>query len=658
MSKIKVIVFDLAGVVIDIWHKFVNLIPDMKNLPKNVFEEITHGETYQRFQMGKYSEEEFLKKVKELTGTSATIEELKKIIRFVMSEIAGARSIITKLRECHKVALLTNFPKEWFEYVDSKYGLSKLFDAIFVSAYTGVKKPNKEAYNLVFNHFKALPEECLLVDDKERNVKAAEQLGMETIHFTNVPSFVKVLQERLKIEFGNPLNIFRAYDVRGIYSLDLDEKIVEKIGLAFGNLVGEGKYIAVGKDLRSSGESLKKSLISGLNYAGCNVVDIGTVPVPLLYFAVVQKGLDAGAMVTGSHLTPGWNGIKFCREAARPVSYDTGIGQMKQMIINGSLKTSKRFGTIKKENILEEYITYIRNKFHLHSSIKIVVDVGNGTCGEVAQKIFSQTNCEAIFLFSNPDENFPNHIPDPMLEETLKVLQHAVIDESADLGIAFDGDGDRVGFVDDKGRIIPADVATMIFAKNMLEKTPASKILFDVRCTKALYDYVKMLGGMPQFIPIGHSLIKRIMLEEGAQFAGEGSGHFFFAENFGYDDAFFAALKMIEFVANQKRKVSEIVDKLPKYFSTPVIKVPYSDEKKFDLINLIKQKILEQKINGIFVDGVRVEFDDGWFLIRASNTEPMLILRAEAKTQERLEELKTFVKQLLDETAGIKIVGM
>ncbi|MCK4428856.1 MAG: phosphomannomutase, partial [Candidatus Aenigmarchaeota archaeon] len=302
-------------------------------------------------------------------------------------------------------------------------------------------------------------------------------------------------------------NIFRAYDIRGKYPAQINEELANKIGKAYGNLIGAGKEIIIGKDLRSSGETLKKALIEGINFAGVNVIDIGTVPTPVVYFAICRENKHGGLVVTGSHLTYGWNGIKLCRENADCMTYETGIKEILDNVVNDNFQEAEEKGNVVKKDIVEEYVEYLRSKVKLDKRLKVIIDIGNGTGGEIAKKLFERLDCDVKFLFPEPDETFPNHVADPIKEDTLACLQETVLKEKADIGIAFDGDCDRAGFVDDKGNIVRGDMALILFAKSALKNKETRKFLFEVRCSRLTYEIIKKMGGDPEFMRVGHSYI-------------------------------------------------------------------------------------------------------------------------------------------------------
>jgi phosphomannomutase/phosphoglucomutase len=295
------------------------------------------------------------------------------------------------------------------------------------------------------------------------------------------------------------------------------------------------------------------------------------------------------------------------------------------------------------------------SKIKIDKKLKIIIDIGNGTCGEVAGKIFEKLNCEVKFLFPEPDENFPNHIPDPLQEESLKVLRKEVIKNEADIGIAYDGDGDRVGVVDEMGNIIRSDILFILIAKKALEKEKNLRFLFEVRCSRLTSELIKKSGGIPEFVRVGHSYIMQEARKKKA-IAGELSGHFYFPEYY-YDDGFFASLKIIEILSNSDKKLSEMID-FGEYYSSPEIRISYPDNKKFKFVKRVKENFIKRDYDIITVDGARVEFEDGWGLVRASNTEPKLVLRFEGKDKKTLEEIKNKIMEVVKEEAekdGIEI---
>jgi phosphomannomutase/phosphoglucomutase len=444
------------------------------------------------------------------------------------------------------------------------------------------------------------------------------------------------------------MGIFRAYDIRGIYPSELDANIALKLGLAFGKF-NPGK-LAVAMDMRLSSPLLTKAVTAGLLATGCDVIDIGMVPSPVLYYAVASKKLDGGAMVTASHNPAKYNGFKFCLKDAICISGETGIMDLKKMI-EGDLKKAdwNRVGKLTKEDIIQDYFKYLNKLAKPERKLKIVIDAGNGSCG-FTEDFFKQFG-EVTMLFGKPDGRFPNHIPDPLDEENLEFLKKEVLKQKADLGIAFDGDGDRVGFVDNRGRFVSGDFSLMIFAKNVLEKKKG-KVLFEVRGSRALQEYIKSLGGEPVMVRIGHSFIHEDVLKHNALVAGELSGHIYFGKpHYGYDDGILAALKMIEFVSKID-DLASFIDKLPRYVSSPEIRITCSDEKKFKIVGEVQKELKKKGYKVIDIDGARVEFEEGWGLIRASNTQPAIGLRFEGKNSSEMEKIKKEFMDLLKSKMG------
>lgn len=456
----------------------------------------------------------------------------------------------------------------------------------------------------------------------------------------------------------NP-SIFRANDIRFDLGKDLTQEFAEELGIAYGNFIGSGRTIVIGKDLRRSGHALKEKLIEGLTSAGCNVIDIGTVPTPVTYFAVNHLKTDGGVSITGSHLSAEYNGFKLTKERAISLTDKEGIYTIRDAIASGNLKKVGLKGRARSYDISNDYKNFVLSRVRAEKQMDVVVDIGNGTCGKIAKSIFDElANVE--YLFPEEDETFPNHEPhvaDPLIESTLKALQKKIVDNNADFGSALDTDGDRIGFVDDKGRIVRGDVAMMLFVRGFGD-VRGKKFLFEVRSSRALPEYIASLGGIPQFCRVGHSYIMKAIEDEHAEFASEVSGHNFFKDSFFYDDAIFSMAKMIEMMSKEKKKMSEIVDTFPRYESTPEIRISYPDEKKFELIKRLAPIFENRGYDALTIDGLRIEFADGWGLVRASNTEPKLVLRFEAKTKGRVNEIQDEIMEELKKEAakdGIKI---
>lgn len=439
------------------------------------------------------------------------------------------------------------------------------------------------------------------------------------------------------------MSIFRAYDIRGIFGKDLTEGIAEKIGKAFGTYVGGGD-IVVGRDCRLSSPALRDALVMGITSTGCNVIDIGMVPTPVLYFSIMHYNRDGGIMITGSHNAPEYNGFKLSK--GFETLYGEEIQELRRIIDSGRYLEGR--GKVTTQETQKDYIAFVKDRIELGKKLKVVMDAGNGMAGPTALKLFRELGCDIIPLYCEPDGNFPNHHPDPTVDAALSDLIKRVKDEQADLGIAYDGDGDRAGFVDDEGKIIRGDMALMLFSREILEKQKA-KIILEVKCSQALVEDIKEHGGTPIMYRTGHSFIKKKMREENALLAGEMSGHFFFRDNYyGYDDAIFAGLRMVQLLSNSGRRLSEIISDIPRYESTPEIRIHCPDDEKFRIVEEIKEKF-KRDYDVITVDGARVQFDGGWGLVRASNTEPALILRFEAKTVENLDRIRGTIEKELRE---------
>lgn len=449
----------------------------------------------------------------------------------------------------------------------------------------------------------------------------------------------------------NP-NIFREYDIRGIAEKDLTNETIELIGKAFGTFLSrKGLTIfTVGRDVRLSSERIKNVLIKGITATGCNVVDIGEVPTPVLYFSIVHLNAGGGVMVTGSHNPIEFNGLKMSEGIAS--IYGKDIQKLKALIEKNDFATGQ--GKVEQKNLVPDYVATIKSKIKLARKLKIVVDAGNGTAGVIAPQLWEDLGCEVIRLYCEPDGRFPNHLPDPTVPKYVKDLQQKVVETGADVGIGYDGDSDRIGTIDEKGRMIFADRLIALFSQDVLKKKPGAKIVFDVKCSQALPEHIKKYGGEPLMWKTGHSLLKARMKEEHAPFAGEMSGHIFFADDyFGFDDAIYASGRLLEIISRSKKKLSELVDEIPYFISTPEIRVDCADDAKFDVVADIAISFKKQ-YETIDIDGARVLFGDGWGLVRASNTQPVLVLRFEAKTEQRLNEIKDIFKNKLREYPAIK----
>ncbi|MGB3940166.1 MAG: phosphomannomutase/phosphoglucomutase [Candidatus Manganitrophaceae bacterium] len=442
------------------------------------------------------------------------------------------------------------------------------------------------------------------------------------------------------------MSIFREYDIRGVYGTVLTERIAEEIGKAFGTMIRRsgGKRISLGYDIRLSSPSLREALLSGLLSTGLDVVDIGACPTPVLYFSLFQLEVDGGAMITASHNPAEYNGFKLCR--GKGTLFGVEIQQVRERIERREFDSGKG-GVTFEADFLSRYLDYFVKHFGSFQSKKVAVDCGNAAAALIAPRILERLGCRLIPLYCEPDGRFPNHHPDPTVPENIADLIRCVREEGADLGIAFDGDADRLGAVDEKGEIVWGDKLTLLFAADILRSNPGATIISEVKASQVLYDEIGRLGGNGVMWKTGHSLIKSKMKETGALLAGEMSGHLFFADRyFGYDDAIYAGCRLIEIVAKNGRPLSSYFSNLPKTYVTPEIRVDCPDDQKFQVVERCRE-YLSKKHKTVDIDGVRILFDDGWGLIRASNTQPALVLRFEANSPDRLEKIREYVNGIL-----------
>jgi phosphomannomutase / phosphoglucomutase len=441
----------------------------------------------------------------------------------------------------------------------------------------------------------------------------------------------------------NP-HIFRQYDIRGRVGPDVTEAVAESIGRAFASWcrrAGGGRRLrmALGRDNRHTSDALAAAVARGMTAAGVDVVDVGTVPTPVLSFAVAHLALDGGLQVTGSHNPPEYNGFKLNLGGAS--IYGDAIQTLRRMIEAGDYDSGE--GTVEAREILGTYVDYVAAKFRVSRPVKVVVDCGNGTGSVVAVDLLRAlgSNVEVIPLFCESDGSFPNHHPDPVVDANLADLAARVKETGADLGVAFDGDADRIGAIDDRGEIVRGDTLLLLYGLDLLEKRgPGQPLVFDVKCSQALPEVYEAAGGRPIMSQTGHSLIKKRMKEEGSLLSGELSGHIMFGDGYyGFDDALYGACLLIDIVARLGRPLSERLAEFPQFVSTAELRYPSSEEEKFAIVGRATEHFRREH-EVIDVDGARVLFGDGWGLIRASNTEPVLVARYEARTPERLAEIR------------------
>jgi phosphomannomutase/phosphoglucomutase len=451
----------------------------------------------------------------------------------------------------------------------------------------------------------------------------------------------------------NP-EIFREYDIRGVADRDLGDADVEALGRAVATYIIRhgGPNICLGRDCRLSGERIHDALIKGLVSSGTRVTDLGIVPTPVLYHANIQLKTDGAIMITGSHNPSEYNGFKIV--CGTGTIHGKEIETVRKLIADADFESGE--GSVKASDAVTPYVADVTSQIHLHRRIKVVLDAGNGTGGAVMHRILENLNVDALELFFDADGHFPNHHPDPTVISNLAALQKAVQKEKADLGIAFDGDADRIGAVDEHGSVIYGDMLLLIFGREILSRKPGSTFIGEVKCSQIMYDKLTELGGKPIMFKTGHSLIKSKMREEKAELAGEMSGHMFFADRYyGYDDALYAACRLMEIVSNSGKPLSAQLEGIPKLVSTPELRVDCPDNTKFKVVEKVAAKVRKHR-NVIDVDGVRVPFEHGWGLVRASNTQPVLVMRFEASSDEWLQkyrhELETVVEEAKRELDG------
>lgn len=450
----------------------------------------------------------------------------------------------------------------------------------------------------------------------------------------------------------NPF-IFREYDIRGVVDQDLTEYTVELLGKGLGTyfLRNNAQTISVGGDVRLHTERLRGYLLKGLLSTGINVTDLGPVPTGLQYFSLYKLGVDGGVQITGSHNPPEFNGFKLTL-GTLPV-YGEQIQEIYQLMLKEDFE--KGSGTVSKYDIYEDYYKDTIERLNIKRPVKVVVDCGNGAGSLVACELFKRLGVDAEMLYCEPDGNFPNHHPDPTELHNIQDLIKKVKETGAELGIGYDGDADRIGVVDENGDVIFGDRLLLIFAKQILKDHPGGQVVFDVKCSQALPEAIEKMGGKPVMWKTGHSLLKKKMKETGAPLGGEMSGHTFIKDRFyGYDDAVYVSARLIEIVSQSNQKVSEFLNDVPDYFSTPEIRVECnSDEEKFEIV---KKAIayFKENHNVIDVDGVRILFGDGWGLVRASNTQPVIVVRFEARSKERVKEIEDLVMGKLKSFGEIK----
>jgi phosphomannomutase/phosphoglucomutase len=441
--------------------------------------------------------------------------------------------------------------------------------------------------------------------------------------------------------------IFREYDVRGLHASDLTDEVITNLGRAFGTLVRRkgGKSVALGRDFRPSSPRLAAALEAGLREVGCDVVRVGVVPTPGLYWSIVHLKTDAGMQVTGSHNPSEYNGVKMNLGLAS--IYGEAIQDLLRAIDEKDFERPATPGTATDHPTEAAYMDMLASKVAPKRKLKVVLDAGNGCAGPVAPDVFRRVGCEVIELFTEPDGTYPNHQPDPTVEENMQDLIRAVREHKADLGIGYDGDADRVGAVAERGRIVWGDQILALLSREVLAKYPGAPIVFDVKCSQGLEEDILAHGGRPIMARTSHSVMKARMKEEKAPLAGELSGHIFFQDDFfGFDDGIYVSLRLLRYVADSGKSLGTLIDDVPQYVATPEIRLDTEDDLKFAIVDRVRDHFAKDH-EVIAIDGARVKFGDGWALVRASNTQPVLVVRFEAKTQQRLEEIRATVMDVL-----------
>jgi len=452
----------------------------------------------------------------------------------------------------------------------------------------------------------------------------------------------------------NP-RIFRQYDVRGIVDRDLTPDVVEVLGRGYGTYVAakDVRKVSVGYDARLSSPAFCKALTRGIISTGVDVVQIGLVPTPTLYFSLFHLDVGGGVMITGSHNPPEFNGFKL--GLGKTTIYGDEIQNVLQIIQSGHFAQGE--GQVTQQDVGPAYVEEVTRRVgNIARPVKMVVDAGNGAGGPFGPEILRRVGVEVVELFCDVDGHFPNHHPDPTVPKFLTDLIATVQETGADLGVAWDGDADRIGVVDPQGRVVWGDQLMMLLSREVLAAHPGAPIIFEVKCSQGLVEEISRLGGEPIMYKTGHSLIKNKMKSLHAPLAGEMSGHIFFADEYlGYDDALYATARFARLLAGQDKPLAVLIDELPRYYSTPETRVDCPEEQKFSIVEQMAT-YFKANYDVIDVDGVRILFGDGWGLLRASNTQPVLVLRFEAQTPERLEEIKGIVlKKLLEIAPAVKV---
>ena len=447
-------------------------------------------------------------------------------------------------------------------------------------------------------------------------------------------------------------SMFREYDIRGIVKLDFPGPVVESLGKAFGTYISrqKGNVISVSGDIRESSPELKTNFINGILSTGVNVIDTGMLPTPVNYYSMYHLNTDAAVQITGSHNPKEFNGFKF--SCMNESFYGKKIQLLKNMILNENFVKGE--GKLKKQEVLNDYIQMLCSKIKLNKKLKVIIDSGNACACLTAPQTLKKLDVEVEELYCNVDSSFPNHHPDPTVDSNLNDIISKIKEGDFDLGMAFDGDADRIVVIDENGEIIRSDNLICLFLPETIT-SENKKIIFDVKCSEALEKMIVRYGGEPLMWKTGHSLIKDKMKIERAKFAGEMSGHIFFADDYyGYDDALYVGLRLLKILSNTNKTLSQLTSKIPKYYSTPEMRIDCKDDKeKFKIAEMAIQYFTDN-YDCITIDGVRIKFENGWGLVRSSNTQPVIVCRFEATSQNDLNQMKEMVLTKLSEFGEIK----
>ena len=446
-------------------------------------------------------------------------------------------------------------------------------------------------------------------------------------------------------------NIFRGYDIRGVYPTDLNEEAAELIGAGFASMMkrkGETQII-VGRDVRLSSDSLFNALTKGIISTGVNVVNIGVCMTPMTYFAREDLKIKPSIMITASHNPKEYNGLKICA-LGRDTIFGEEIQELRRFVEAGEFEISDVPGIVEDKDIKETYIDYITDRVKLGDrKLKVAVDCGSGVASLYIKPFFEKLGVEMLSVCDSPDGNFPIHHPDPSQEKNMLDFEKIVARHNCDIGIAFDGDADRIICFDENGKILFGDEFMIVIWRDLIKTHPGAEGILDVKCTQSLYEEIEKLGGKPRFVKVGSPFIKNEIRKNNLIFAGEYAGHIYFNdEYFGFDDSFYSAARILKILSNTNKKMSELLDGVTKYVGTPEQFVMIPDEKKVEIVNKVKESFINDGYKVIDVDGARVLFEDGWGLVRCSNTEPKLTIKAEAKTQESVESIMNKIHETID----------